>query len=162
MKKQKVCIIGGGLTGLATAVTLSRLNLDIDLISANNINNSKKSVRTTAISQSNYDFLKKLKICNFSKNEFWPCSKIKLYTKGKNKKFYEIYDLDKHEKKQKKIFYMIDNAALAKLFINNIKKKRSIHLNFGKKISNIIDSGLLKSIKFGNEYGSKYNSQSII
>ena len=32
MEKQKICIIGGGLTGLITAATLSKLNLDVDLI----------------------------------------------------------------------------------------------------------------------------------
>ena len=32
MEKQKICIIGGGLTGLVTAIALSRLNLKIDLI----------------------------------------------------------------------------------------------------------------------------------
>ena len=31
MKKQKICIIGGGLTGLITALVLSKLNLDVDL-----------------------------------------------------------------------------------------------------------------------------------
>ena len=32
MKKQKICIIGGGLTGLVTAISLSKLNCEIDLI----------------------------------------------------------------------------------------------------------------------------------
>ena len=31
MKKQKICIIGGGLTGLVTAISLSGLNCEIDL-----------------------------------------------------------------------------------------------------------------------------------
>ena len=35
MEKQKICIIGGGLTGLITAITLSKLNLKIDLITGN-------------------------------------------------------------------------------------------------------------------------------
>ena len=86
MKRQKVCIIGGGLTGLATALTLAQLNLDIDLISADTINNSTKSIRTTAISQSNYNFLKKITNNKFSKKNFWPCIKMKLYTEDKNKK----------------------------------------------------------------------------
>ena len=77
MEKQKICIIGGGLTGLITAITLSKLNLKVDLITGN-INQYIKSNRTIAISQNNYDFLKKLKIFKFSKKEFWPCSKMKL------------------------------------------------------------------------------------
>ncbi len=39
MEKQKICIVGGGLTGLITAITLSKLNnIKIDLIS--NFNNT--------------------------------------------------------------------------------------------------------------------------
>ena len=86
MEKQKICIIGGGLTGLITAIALSKLNLQIDLI-IGNINQSIKSNRTIAISQSNYNFLRKLRIFKFSKKEFWPCSKIKLYTETKKKEF---------------------------------------------------------------------------
>ena len=33
MKKYKICIIGDGLSGLITAQTLSKLDLEIDLIS---------------------------------------------------------------------------------------------------------------------------------
>ena len=90
MEKQKICIVGGGLTGLVTAITLSRLNIKVDFISGDNKNGNIISNRTTAISQNNYDFLKKLKIFKFSKKEFWPCSHMKLYTKGEKEKFIEI------------------------------------------------------------------------
>ena len=39
MKKQKICIIGGGLTGLVTAISLSKLNCSIDLITGNAVQN---------------------------------------------------------------------------------------------------------------------------
>ena len=32
MKKHKICIVGGGLTGLISALVLSERGLDIDLI----------------------------------------------------------------------------------------------------------------------------------
>ena len=83
MEDQKVCIIGGGLTGLITANALSKLNLKIDLIVDNNLTKIRSN-RTTAISQNNYDFLKKLKIFKFSNKEFWSCSNMKLYTKEKD------------------------------------------------------------------------------
>ena len=57
MQKQKVCIIGAGLTGLITAVCLSKLNLEIDLV-ADNMNQNLQSFRTTAISQDNLEFIK--------------------------------------------------------------------------------------------------------
>ena len=42
MKKQKICIIGGSLTGLVTAISLSRLNCEIDLI----VGNSEKNIKS--------------------------------------------------------------------------------------------------------------------
>ena len=65
MKKQKICVIGGGITGLTVATVLARSNLCVDLVDENFYKNSK-TIRTTAISDSNYDFLKKL---NISKSE---------------------------------------------------------------------------------------------
>ena len=56
MEKQKICIVGGGLTGLITAIALSKLNLKIDLVT-NSTNRNIKTNRTIAISQQNYNFL---------------------------------------------------------------------------------------------------------
>ena len=61
MNKQKICIIGGGLTGLITAATLMKLDVEIDLITEN-IDQNIKTNRTTAISQDNYNNLRKLKL----------------------------------------------------------------------------------------------------
>ncbi len=55
MKKQKICIIGGGLTGLATASALSDLDVDIDLVIGKK-NQNLFSNRTVAISQNNLSF----------------------------------------------------------------------------------------------------------
>ena len=57
MKKQKICIIGGGLTGLITAATLGKLNLQIDLITGN-LDKDLKTNKTIAISENNLNFLK--------------------------------------------------------------------------------------------------------
>ena len=62
MEKQKICIIGGNLTGLVTAIAISRLNCQIDLITGNVIQNHKSN-RTIAISETyNLNFLNKLNI----------------------------------------------------------------------------------------------------
>ena len=53
MIKQKICIIGNGLTGLTAALILGRLNLEVHLI-ATPEGEKRKDVRTTAISDSNY------------------------------------------------------------------------------------------------------------
>ncbi len=57
MKKQKICIIGDGLSGLTAALVLSGLKIDVDLISSNKSFKNHPDHRVTAISQSNYKFL---------------------------------------------------------------------------------------------------------
>ena len=83
MKKQKICIIGSGLTGLTAALVLSNLNIEIDLYYSKKdiIRNSDK--RITAISQSNFNFISEnIKIKK--KNFFWPCKKINYFNETKN------------------------------------------------------------------------------
>jgi len=157
MEKQKVCIIGGGLTGLVTAIALSRLNLEIDLVTGHNINKKVKSARTIALSQNNYDFLKKLKINNLLENFFWPCDNMKLYAGNENEKFDEIFEINRSKKEQKQIFYMVKNSTLIKSLIKNIKKNKSINYQSQKKIYSIVNSGLLKSVKLKSKNNSKYN-----
>ena len=153
MKKQKICIIGGGLTGLATAISLSKLNCQIDLITDNGKQNTESS-RTIAISENNFNFLSKLNIAKSFTKEVWPCSIMKLYTKGKNEKFSEIFEFNNDGKKEK-ILYMVKNSKIKKLMMNKIKQIKSISVN-KKKISEITNAGLLKSIKLGNN-SHKYN-----
>ena len=90
MKKQKICIIGGGLTGLITAIALSKLSCEIDLVT-DSFNKNTASNRTIAISESNFNFLDRLDIFQGLKKEIWPCSIMKLYTENKNKKYSEIF-----------------------------------------------------------------------
>ena len=58
MEKQNICIIGGNLTGFVTAITLSKLNCRVDLITGC-ANQNFNSNRTIAISENNFDFLNK-------------------------------------------------------------------------------------------------------
>ena len=153
-KNQKICIIGGSLTGLATAISLSKLNCDIDLI-VGDINQNLKSNRTIAISENNFDFLNKLNISKSFKNEMWSCSAMKLYTEIQNKNFSEIFELNRENKKGK-ILYMIENSKMIKLMINKINKTKSISVKSNLKVRSIFNSGLLKGIKFNNSV-SKYN-----
>ena len=59
--KQKICIIGDGITGLITAISLSQYNLDIDLY-GKKVDFNKSRSRSLALSNSNYKFLKSLNI----------------------------------------------------------------------------------------------------
>jgi len=154
MKKQKICIIGGGLTGLVTAISLSKLNCSIDLITGNAMQNLKSN-RTIAVSENNFDFLNKLNISESLKREVWTCSIMKLYTEIKNEKFSKIFELN-NENKQEKILYMLENSKIMKLMMNKIQQIESISVKNHKKVSSISTSGLLKSVKFNNNI-SKYN-----
>ena len=153
MEKQKICIIGGSLTGLVTAISLAKLNCEIDLM-IDNANPTLKSNRTIAISESNFNFISKLNISQFLKKEMWSCSIMKLYT-AENKKFSKIFELN-NSNKQKKILYIFENSKMMKLMMNKIKQIKSISVKYYKKVPSISSSGLLKSIKYNNNH-SKYN-----
>jgi len=156
MERQTICVIGGGLTGLITALTLVKLNLKIDLIS-DNIEKNIKTNRTTAISQENYNFLKKLNIFNSPNSIFWPCSKMKLYSESALNKFTEIFQLDNDKKNQEKIFYMMNNSKIISELIKKVKNEKLIKLKKQKKVSGIINFGSLKSLKLDDKNQSKYN-----
>ena len=154
MEKQNICIIGGNLTGLVTAITLSKLNCQVDLITGNT-NQNLSSNRTIAVSENNFDFLNKLNINKSLRKEIWPCSIMKLYTESKNKKFSEIFEINS-DNRQKKILYMIENSKMMKFMINKIKQIKAISVKNHEEISEISTSGLLKSVKFNNNR-LKYN-----
>ncbi len=156
MNKQKVCIIGGGLTGLITAATLMKLDLEIDLITEN-IDQNIKTNRTTAISQDNYNNLRKLKLFNNIEKDFWPCSKMRLYTDNKETKFNQVFELINDRNQNKKILYMIKNSVILEHLIRKLTANKQVKFKSQKKVSEIVSSGLLKSIKFKNIDRSKYN-----
>ncbi len=126
MKKQKICVIGGSLTGLVTAISLSKLNCEIDLV-IGSLTQNLKSTRTKAISENNFNFLNKLNIAKSLKKELWPCSIMKLYTEILDGKFSEIFKLN-NENKQEKILYMVENLKIMKLMMNKIKQIKSISI----------------------------------
>ncbi len=155
MKKQKICIIGGSLTGLVTAISLSKLGCEIDLV-IHNFKQNLKSKKTVAISESNFGFLNDLEISTSLKKQMWACSKMKLYSEIKKNNFSEIFELNK-ENKQEKILYMFENYKIIKLMMNKIKKIKSISLIYHKKISSIFNEGLLKGVRFTDNNTRKYN-----
>ncbi len=153
MKKQKICIIGGGLSGLITAITLSKLNCDIDLV-VDNFQKNTKSDRTIAISENNFIFLKKQNISHKLREIVWPSHIMKLYSEVKNKKFSKIFELNNNEKNI--VLYVTQNSKIMKLMMNKIKQIKSISIKRHNKIDTISSSGLLKSIKFNHNH-NKYN-----
>jgi 2-octaprenyl-6-methoxyphenol hydroxylase len=154
MKKQKICIIGGGLTGLVTAISLSKLSCEIDLITGN-VKKNFRNNGTVAISEKNLNYLTKLNISKSLKKVAWPCSTMKLYSEIKSDKFSEILELN-NNKKSKKILYMIKNSKISQLLISKIKKINRISVRNAGNVSNISNIGLLKGVRLNNK-DLKYN-----
>ena len=106
MKKQRICIVGDGLSGLMTALALNKLfGLEVHLISKKN--KYSKDRRTTAISASNYEFFNKV-IDKLDKKLFWPSKKIDLFyeTKDQNINFLN-FDED-----SKNLMYVFENDKI--------------------------------------------------
>jgi len=131
MKKQRICIVGDGLSGLMTALALNKLEgLEVHLISKKN--KLLKDKRTTAISASNYDFFNSV-VDKLDKKLFWPSNKINLFyeTKDQNINFLN-FDEDK-----KGLMYIFENDKVKEKLLKEIKKKKIKTLQ--KNINNLKD-----------------------
>jgi|TARA_B110000211_G_scaffold232797_1_gene297359 2-octaprenyl-6-methoxyphenol hydroxylase len=127
---QKICIIGDGLTSLSAAVILSQENIKIDLYAGNNLK-KKNDNRTTAVSESSFQFIRK-KFNIKKKNIFWPCKEIKLfYEDGKF-----INNFLNFKESNKNFMYIFKNKELKQILHKQIKKKENIKL-IKKNITNI-------------------------
>ena len=123
MKPQKICIIGDGLTGLTTAAILGKQNIDIDLYSDNKKKTQIIDTRTTAISESNFQYIKSTLNLS-STNFFWACKKVKLFYQDENK----IINFLNFNEKNKKFMYIFQNQDLKKKLNKIISKKKNIKL----------------------------------
>jgi len=131
MKKQRICIVGDGLSGLMTALALNKLEgLEVHLISRKN--KHSKDRRTTAISDSNYDFFNKV-IDKLDKKLFWPSKKIDLFyeTKDQNMNFLNFNEDSKN------LMYVFENDRIKEILIKEIKKKKIKNLQ--KNINKLKD-----------------------
>jgi len=153
MKNQKVCIVGGGLAGLAVAYVLGKLNLKIDLF-ANDFYKDYQSLRTTAFSNSNCTYLKKLNLFNSSKEILWPCSVMKLYDIKENFKNDQVFDLNSDKKNN--ILYMAENKKIAKILKEKIKKNNKINIKCNN-VDELFSKHGLKFIRTHDKKIYKYN-----
>ena len=122
MKLQKICIIGNGLAGLSAALVLSLENIKVDLYTGNYKKTKiEKDERTTAITESSYQFIKK-KLNTKNSNIFWPCKEIQLFYEDRN----IISNFLNFEEKNKNLMYIFKNKELKKNLNKKIKKKKKI------------------------------------
>jgi 2-octaprenyl-6-methoxyphenol hydroxylase len=123
MNVQKICIIGDGLAGLSAAVILSQENIKIDLYTGGNFKKLKTDNRTTAVSESSYQFIKQ-KFNIKKQNTFWPCHEVQLfYEDGKT-----INNFLNFKEKNKNFMYIFKNKELKQKLHKQIKKKKNIKL----------------------------------
>ena len=142
MIKQKICIIGNGLTGLTAALILGKLNLDVHLIAAPD-KKRRRDIRTTAISENNYKSL-----INFIGNKY-----SKIFFESKEIDLYKEYSKEiKHfmnlSNKNKNLMFLFQNEILKKLIQRKINTYKNLKIFF-KRVSEI---DVKKSkIFFGNK-----------
>ncbi len=117
MKKHKICIVGGGLTGLITALVLSKKGLDIDLI-VENTTPKFKDLRVTAISEKNLQFLKS-SLKNINLKLFYPVKKINLFFE-KNKQVKNFLNFNEN----KNLMFFFENKLIKEHLLKLLKKTK--------------------------------------
>ena len=133
MNKQKVCIIGAGLTSLVTAIVMTKCGLFVEIIKdKDNVEKGNISkIRSIAFSNSSFSFLKKLNVFNFNSKFIWPVTEMRIYNLTKNFKLKEIFKFHKKDN----ILYMLLNKFLFREIKKKIKKikikkfKKNIYIN---------------------------------
>ena len=128
MKKHKICIVGGGLTGLISALVLSQRGLDIDLIIESNMSKIK-DLRVTAISEKNMEFLKST-IKDINLKLFYPVKKINLFFE-KNNQTKNFLNFDEN----KNLMFFFENR-FTKEHLTKLLKKTKIKVQ-KKRIKSI-------------------------
>ena len=123
MKKHKICIVGGGLTGLISALVLSEKGLDIDLIIENS-KSKKKDLRVTAISENNFEFLK-ASLKNINLKSFFPVKKINLFFEKTNQ-FKNFLNFEEN----KNLMFFFENR-LMKEHLTKLLRKSKIKIKKG-------------------------------
>ncbi len=118
MNKQKICIVGDGLSGLTSAICINQLpNIEVTLIAKKGQKNTDK--RTTAISESNFKFLNEnVQKLNFKL--FWPSKNIKLFYESNEQK---INFLNLQEKNTN-LMYVFENDKVKDFLSKKIVKSK--------------------------------------
>ena len=111
----KICLLGNNLTNLVLANILLKKKINVEIITQDNPSLLINTIRTIAISNENYEFLRK-NIKGFS-NLGWPTEKIKIYSaKNKSSELFEF------KNKNQSNFFLLKYSTL----YNLMKKNKSL------------------------------------
>ena len=131
-------IIGGGLVGAATALSLSNLNYKITILEKNPIYNSKRKNldhRTIAISEGTKKFFEKINIWNDINLFSEPIKKIRVI----DRKIVNKLDFD-NSRRESNLGYIVKNKELLNILYKKIRNSKNIKLFENVKISSIQQS----------------------
>ena len=118
MIKQRICIVGDGLSGLMTALVLANVTgVEVNLIAKKSKKNADK--RTTAISDTNFKFINQ-NITTLGKKLFWPSKKIELFYETSKEK---INFLNLNEANSN-LMYVFENDKVKSLLLKEISKSK--------------------------------------
>ena len=118
MNKQRICIVGDGLSGLMTAISMSQVpGIEVNLIAKKGTKVQDK--RITAVSDTNFKFIKE-NIISPSIKLFWPSKNINLFYETTKEK---INFLNLNEKSSN-LMYTFENDKIKNILFKEIKKKR--------------------------------------
>ncbi len=118
MIKQRICIVGDGLSGLMTAAVLAKVaGIEVNLIAKKGTKNLDK--RTTAISDTNFNFVNQ-NITTLEKKLFWPSKKIELFYETSKEK---INFLNLNEANSN-LMYVFENDKIKSLLLKEILKSK--------------------------------------
>ena len=157
----KVCIIGGGLVGLALARVLALKEISVDILSDRNINKYKID-RTIGISNSNIKYFNE-NIENIEKI-LWDVNNIKVYTEN-----FLNNEILNFENTNENIFSIVKNYELYEILNKNLKKNKFVKYKKDMNYENLLKEKYKLIINcnpnhqitkkfFSNKLEKKYNS----
>ncbi len=128
-------IIGGGLIGAATALSLSSLGYKITVLEkgpAHKFNNSSKDKRTVAISEGTKLYLEKIGIWNEVNKFSEPIKKIKIIDRRPN----NLIDFN-NKRRNSNLGYIAKNKKILDVIYKHLNKNPNIQIFNETKIENI-------------------------
>ena len=151
----KLCIVGGGLTGLSLAKSLVKKGLTIDIFLTKKKSDFNKS-RTIGISHDNLIYFNK-EILDIKKL-LWDIKKIEIYSDNlKNEKILNF------ESNNKTLFAIIRNYQLQSKLLMSLKKDKlcNFKYNFDYDLSNLKKYNLIINCENNNYFSKKFFVRSL-
>ena len=150
----KICLLGNNLTNLVLANILIKKKINVDIISQSKQPLLTNTIRTIAISNENYEFLRQ-NIKDFS-NLGWPTEKIKIYSaKNKSSELFEF------KNKNQSNFFLLKYSALYNLMKKNKSLKFIYIKNYNLNDIKKRDYNLIINSEQNNPITKKYFQKKI-